>query len=129
MGRWSETMASKFVKGTYVSGCGHSVHRPNFYRRLRMWQGTINIQLMAGTDEHILIPNERVQGADPIDKDQYFLVRRCRLKGVAGYQILPIDKRTNIPQGHHASKTIEITLEQRIELKEREELEVELEGF
>ena len=122
-------MASVFVKGTYMSGCGHSKYRPRLYEALGLWQGTINIQLPGETDERSLIPAERVPGRDPIDSDQDFLVRPCVLKGVPGFQILPIDKATGHPRGHHASKKIEISLRRKIDLRLDEELEVELQGF
>jgi hypothetical protein len=124
-------MGSKFLSGVYVSGVNDSRHRPKFYESLGMWQGTVNIQLPAETDERWILPCQRVTGRDPIDFEakQDFLVRRCRLKGVAGYQVLPIDKTTGAPRGHHASKRIEITLVRRIDLEQGEELEVELEGF
>jgi hypothetical protein len=96
-----------------------------------MWQGTINIQLPTETDDRILIPVERVVGDDQVDvrSNQDFLVRRCKLKGTNGYQILPIDKTMNVPRGYHAVKRIEVTLRQRIEVQIGEELEVELLGF
>jgi hypothetical protein len=124
-------MPSKFLKGTYVSGCGHSKHRPKFYESLGLWRGSINVQLATGTDEKWMLPNQRVPSCDPIDfeANQDFLVRTCRLKGVTGYQLLPIDKTTGVPRGHHASKQIEIALVKKIELKAGEQLEVELDGF
>lgn len=78
-----------------------------------------------------MLPNERVPGVDQIDLDanQDFLVRRCRLKGTSGYQILPIDKRTGEPRGHHSDRVIEIALTERIQIESNEKLEVELEGF
>jgi hypothetical protein len=124
-------LASKFVRGQYVPGWNHSRFRPNLYRHLGMWQGTINIQLPTETDDRILIPVERVVGDDQVDvrSNQDFLVRRCKLKGTNGYQILPIDKTMNVPRGYHAVKRIEVTLRQRIEVQIGEELEVELLGF
>lgn len=114
-----------------MAGVNHSRFRPKFYESLGLWQGTINIQLSTETDERVIVPNERVPGQDPIDFDanQDFLIRPCRLKGVAGYQVLPIDKTTNEPRGHHSLKQIEIALKKKIGLKPNEELEVELEGF
>jgi hypothetical protein len=96
-----------------------------------MRRGSINVQLAGGIDENWILPNRRVPGCDPIDfeSNQDFLIRPCHLKGVAGYQILPIDKTTCAPQGHHASRQIEITLVKEIELEPGEELQVELEGF
>jgi hypothetical protein len=119
------------VSGVYVAGENHSRFRPKFYESLRLWQGTINIQLPAETDERVIVPNERVPGHDPIDlnANQDFLIRPCRLKGVAGYQILPIDKTTNAARGHHSLKRIEIALKEKIDLKPNEVLKVELEGF
>jgi hypothetical protein len=96
---------------------------------LGLRRGTINIQLPAETDGRFLIPNERVPGRDPIDVNQDFLIRPCKLKGVVGYQILPIDKATADPRGHHAKKQIEISLKEEIELRPDEEIEVELQGF
>ena len=124
-------MGSKFVTGTYVSGLQHSQFRPKFCQDLGLWQGTINIQLPAATDESILIPLDKIPGRDPIDFDsnQDFLIRPCKLKGISGYQILPIDKTTGEPRGHHSAKLIEITLRERIDLQPGEELEVELQGF
>ena len=58
-----------------------------------------------------------------------FLIRPCKLKAVVGDQILPIDKVTGDPRGHHASKKIEISLKKEIELRPDEEIEVELLGF
>jgi CTP-dependent riboflavin kinase len=115
-----------------VSGLGHSGRRPRFYGSLGLWQGTINIQLSGDTDMRNLIPCDRRPGIDPFDfeeENQDFLVRPCKLKGVCGYQLLPINKTTGEPRGHHAEKVIEISLKERIELKPNEELEVELEGF
>jgi hypothetical protein len=124
-------MGSKLVRGVYVPGCNHSPLRPLFYASLGLWQGTINIQLPKEICKTLILPNKRKEGVDPIDlnANQDFLIRRCRLKAVKGYQILPIDKTTNAPRGHHSSKIIEISLEEKIELKPREELEVELKGF
>jgi hypothetical protein len=124
-------LASKFVRGRYVPGSNHSRFRPKFYESLGLWQGSINIQLPADTDERLMIPNHRTPGCDPIDFDanQDFLIRACKLKGVVGYQILPIDKKTSEPRGIHAAKRIEIALKEKIGIKANEELEVELEGF
>jgi len=124
-------LGSITVKGTYVPGFKDSPRRPNLYQDLGLWQGTINIQLPAGTDRNILIPNERIPGRDPFDSEenQDFLIRRCKLKGVLGYQILPIDKDTAAPRGHHASRVIEISLHKKIDVQPNEELEVELQGF
>jgi len=96
-----------------------------------MWQGTINIQVPAETDEPLLIPNKRIPGRDSIDLDsnQDFLIRPCKLKGVVGLQILPVDKATGEPRGHHVSKIIEISLKEKIDLRPDEELEVELQEF
>jgi hypothetical protein len=93
-------MGSQVIEGVYIPGCNHSRLRPKFYDSLGLWQGTINIQLPLETDESLMLPNERVPGVDQIDLDtnQDFLVRRCRLKGTSGYQILPIDKRTGEPR-------------------------------
>ena len=126
-----ENVSSKLFRGTYVSGLGHSGRRPRLYESLRLWQGTINIKLPGNTDMRDLIPCDRTPGIDPFDfeENQDFLVRPCKLKGVHGYQLLPINKTTGEPRGHHASKVIEISLKERIELKPNEELEVELEGF
>jgi hypothetical protein len=124
-------MGSKLVRGVYVSGYGHSEKRPTFYESLGLWKGSINIKISEGTDESLILPNERVAGIDAIDLNakQDFLIRACRLKGGSGFQILPIDKTTNEPRGHHSEKVIEIALRERIEIKPNEELEVELEGF
>jgi hypothetical protein len=122
-------MSSKLVRGVYVPGCNHSGQRPKFYESLGVWQGSINILMAQGTEESLILPNKRVPGIDPIDVNQDFLIRACRLKGVTGYQILPIDKATSEPRGHHSDKVIEIALREKIEIKPKEELEVELEGF
>jgi hypothetical protein len=124
-------MASKVVKGAYVLGCSHSGRRPKLYDSLGLYRGSINIQLPQGTDESSIIPVLEVPGLDSFDltENQNFLIRRCRLKGVEGYQILPIDKTTGKPRGHHAEKVIEIALREKIDIKPNEELEVELEGF
>jgi len=124
-------MSSKLVRGTYQSGANHSWRRPEFYKSLGLWQGTINIKLPDDTVESLALPNKRKEGLDQFDLDhnQDFLIRACRLKGIDGYQVLPIDKTTSEPRGHHSSKIIEISLKKRIELKPDEELEVELEGF
>jgi hypothetical protein len=122
-------MGSRVVSGFYISGCNHSGLRPKFYESLRLWKGTINIQLPPETDESVILPNKRVPGLDPIDSNQDFLVRPCRLKGGSGYQILPIDKTTSVPRGHHSEKVIEISLTTKIEIRPNEKLEVELEGF
>jgi hypothetical protein len=124
-------MSSQRVRGFYVSGHNHSGLRPRFYESLGLWRGTINIQLPRETDESLILPNQRVPGLDPIDLDanQDFLVRPYSLKGDRGYQILPIDKTTSEPRGHHSEKVIEIALTTKIEIKPYEELEVELKGF
>ena len=122
-------MASVFVRGAYVTGCNHSKYRPKLYEYLGSWQGTINIQIPAETDERLLLPTERISGRDLIDSDQDFLLRSCKLKGVVGYQILPIDKLTGEPRGHHALKRIEISLKEQIDLQPNEKIEVELQGF
>ena|SRR5579862_53004 len=124
-------MGSKLVRGVYVSGANHSRFRPKLYESLGMWKGTINIQLSAETDERVLIPDERVPGCDAFDlsANQDFLIRPCRLKGVSGYQILPVDRTTNEPRGYHTLKRIEIALREQIALDPDEELEVELRGF
>ena len=89
------------------------------------------MQLPFETDERILIPKNRISGCDPIDLDanQDFLIRPCKLKGVAGFQILPIDKTTGEPRGHYASRWIEISLKEKVAVQLGEELEVELQGF
>jgi hypothetical protein len=117
------------VTGIYVSGYNHSRFRPTFYRDLRLWQGTINIKLPAETDDGGLIPDERIRGRDPIDANQDFLIRPCKLTGFLGYQILPINKATGKPNEYHGSKTIELSLKEKIYLQPNEELEVELQGF
>lgn len=125
-------MSSKFVKGTYrSSGSKHSEKRPKLYKSLGLRQGTINIKVPENTEEWIIIPNVRKEGCDQfdVDENQDFLLRSCRLKGVGGYQILPIDKTTGTPRGRHAEKVIEIALRKEIGIKDGEELEVELEGF
>jgi hypothetical protein len=122
-------VASRFVKGIYVDGLQHSAIRPKLYQHLGLWQGTINIQLSHDADEDVLIPNKIIPGLDPIDDDQKFLIRACTLKGVAGYQILPIDKQTGAPRGHYEQKQIEVSLKHKIDLRPHEELEVELQGF
>ena len=124
-------MNSKFVRGLYISGYKHSRLRPRFYESLGLWQGTINIQLPRETDESLIIPIERRAGLDPIDleSNQDFLIRACRLKGVEGFQVLPVDKTTSEPRGHHSSRIIEISLKNEIEITPNEELEVELKGF
>ena len=72
-----------------------------------------------------------MRGQDEIDvtANQDFLIRRCKLKGINGYQILPIDKTTNEPRGYHAAKRIEITLKEKIAVRPGEELRVELLDF
>ena len=124
-------MSSKFVRGFYVVGCNHAGFRPPFYKSLGLWQGSINIQLPHDTNESLIVPRERRAGLDPIDlrANQDFLIRACRLKGAEGYQVLPIDKTTNKPTGHHASKIIEIALKIRIDIKPNGDLVVELLGF
>jgi hypothetical protein len=122
-------VASRFVTGTYVNGFGHSAMRPKLYQHLGLWQGTINIQLSHGTADDVLIPREIIPGIDPIDVNQKFRIRACILKGVAGYQILPIDRETEAPRGHYEQKQIEVSLREKIDLRPREELEVELQGF
>jgi len=119
------------VSGIYVCGCNHSGLRPKFYESLGLWRGTINVQLPQETDESLILPYKRVPGLDPIDLDahQDFLIRPCRLKGFSGYQILPIDKTTGLPRGHHSEKVIEIALKEEIEIAPNEKLNVELEGF
>jgi hypothetical protein len=122
-------VSSKFVKGMYVNGWAQSANRPEFYRRLGLRQGTINIQLPHETAEDIFIPTKIISGVDAFDAEQNFRIRPCKVKGVAGYQILPIDKSTRAPKGHYGQKQIEISLKEEIELEPNEELEVELEGF
>jgi hypothetical protein len=93
-----------------------------------MHEGTINIQLAAHVYDLLPFPNQRVQGRDPIDfeHNQDFLIRKCKLKGTDGYQILPINKTTGEPRGHHELKRIEIALRWKIELTPGEELRLEL---
>jgi CTP-dependent riboflavin kinase len=122
-------VSSVLLRGIYKSGCGHSKYRPKLYETLGLWPGTINIQLPVETDERFLLPTERVPGRDPIDSEQDFLIRACKLKGIIGLQMLPIDKTTGHPRGHHSSKTIEVSLSRKIDLRLGEELEVELQGF
>lgn len=122
-------MSSKFVRGKYISGCGHSVHRPKFYEEMKLHRGTINILVEPGTQQSILVPTMKVPGYDPIDMHQEFLIRPCVLKRASGYQILPIDKSTGMVAGHHAGGIIEIALCKRIDLRPEEELEVELQGY
>jgi len=124
-------MSSKLIKGWYIQGCKHSSLRPLFYQSLGLWPGTVNIKMLGDTGESLILPNERIKGLDLIDlqANQDFLIRACRLKGVEGYQILPIDRTTSEPRGHHSEKVIEIALRKRIEIKDNEELEVELERF
>jgi hypothetical protein len=124
-----KAVTSRFVKGTYVSGFQHSTMRPKLYEHLRLWQGTINIQLPHDVAEDILIPSEIIPSFDAVDSNQNFRIRACSLKGVDGYQILPIDKETGAPKGHYAAKQIEVSLKDRIDLRPHEELEVELQGF
>jgi len=128
-GKRKKNLALVFVRGTYVTGCNHSKYRPKLYEDLGLWQGTINIQLPVETDERFLRPTERISGRDLIDSGQDFLIRHCKLRGVVGYQILPIDKATGDPRGHHALKRIEISLKEQIDLRPDEEIEVELQGF
>jgi hypothetical protein len=122
-------MGSQVVEGVYVDGAGHSRCRPKFYESLGMRQGSINIQLTAEKYDSLALPINRVQGVDQIDLEanQDFLVRRCRLKGTRGYQILPIDKTTCEPRGRHSEKVIEITLTENIQIAPKEKLKVELE--
>lgn len=128
------SMASKLVRGTYIrDGNKHGKLRPKLYQRLGMRQGTINVQLPAEIYDRLPLPNQRVPGLDPIDSpsqhNQDFLVRRCKMNGEEGYQVLPIHKMSGEPRGLHAWKLIEITLIKEITLQEREELEVELQDF
>ena len=76
-----------------------------------------------------MIPSEIIPGFDLIDINQKFRIRPCSLKGVSGYQILPIDKLTGAPKGHYEWKQIEVSLRDKIDLLPHEELEVELQGF
>lgn len=122
-------MASRVVRGVYVNGSNHSPLRPKFYKSMGLWQGSINIRLPAEIDESLIIPKKRVEGLDPIDADQYFLIRPCKLKDRRGFQILPVKKSTGDLQGHHAEGVIEIALTEKIELTANEQLEVELEDF
>jgi CTP-dependent riboflavin kinase len=127
-------MASKLVRGTYIrDGNKHSKLRPKLYQRLGMYQGTINIQLPAEIYALLPLPNQRVPGLDPIDSptqhNQDFLVRRCKMNGAEGYQVLPVHKTSGEPRGLHAWKLIEITLKEEIKLRDGEELEFELQDF
>lgn len=103
--------------------------RPKLYQHLGLWQGTINIQLSHDTADDVLIPTEIIPSFDPIDINQEFRIRACSLKGVSGYQILPIDKLTGAPKGHYEWKQIEVSLKDKIDLLPHEELDVELLGF
>ena len=122
-------MASRKVKGVYVNGWNHSGDRPKFYESLGLWRGSINIQLPPQTDGSLILPGRRVEGLDPVDMNQYFLIRPCKLRDSSGFQILPVDKNTDEPKGHYAEKVIEISLREKIEIKPNEELEVELQDF
>ena len=121
-------VGSRLIRGIYLSGLNHSPRRPKFYESLGLWQGTINIQVTTPIDSERLIPNRRVPGVDQFDfeENQDFLIRECRLKGTRGFQLLPIDKTTNTPRGHHDEGVIEISLKERIPLVANEDLEVEL---
>jgi hypothetical protein len=92
-------------------------------------RGTINILIEAGPQQDVLVPTIKVQGYDPIDADQDFLVRPCILKDTAGYQILPITRSTGRPAGHHAEGQIEVALVKKIDVQLGEELQVELQGY
>lgn len=122
---------SKFVKGMYVAGSNHSPRRPKFYENLALRQGTINVQLSPEAYGSILLPTKRVPGVDKFDfeENQDFLIRPCVLKGVRGYQLLPIDKTTGRPRGLHGGNIIEVSLVMDIDVKCGEELEVELQGY
>jgi hypothetical protein len=124
-------VSSKLVRGTYTGGAHHSERRPQFYKLLGLRQGTINMQLPQDTSASLILPNKRIRGLDQFDLEhnQDFLIRRCVLKKVEGYQVLPIDKTTGEPRGHHAEKVIEISLADDIGLTLGENLEVELKDF
>lgn len=124
-------MGSRIVTGEYVSGLNHSIHRPKLVEFLKTFPRTINIQLPKEVDYDILIPNLLVNGQDECDLSagQDFFVRYCRLNGVEGFQILPVEKATNIPRGHHAFKKIEISLKRKINIRHGDHLEVELLDF
>ncbi len=122
---------SKLVKGIYVSGSNHSVKRPKFYEHLGLRQGTINILLSMESYQSILLPTKRVAGIDAFDleENQDFLIRPCVLKGVSGFQILPINRTTDAPQGLHAVNILEISLIRHVEIKHDDVLEVELQDY
>jgi CTP-dependent riboflavin kinase len=124
-------LGSRIVTGEYVPGLGHSQRRPKLYRYLGTFRGTINIQHALEMDDALLIPNEIVEAQDQCDVDekQDFLVRRCKLNGVEGYQILPFDRVTSVARGHHAFKKIEVTLKEEIKIQHGDRLDVELLDF
>jgi hypothetical protein len=121
-------MPSILIRGVYTTGARHSALRPKFYKSLGTRQGTINVRVLTPVDPSVLLPNHRITGTDQIDiiHHQDFLVRECCLRGVKGYQVLPIDKTTGEPRGYHRLGVIEITLLKEISLADKELLEVEL---
>jgi hypothetical protein len=123
--------APVMVKDGYASGCKHSRFRPKLYESLGLHQGTVNVELNFVQYDHLMLPTRRIPGCDQVDlhANQDFLIRPCRLKGVGGYQILPIKKTTGTPNGHHSSKTIEVSLKEEITLTPNKELAVELGDF
>ena len=121
------------VRGTYIQpGLGHfSTLRPEFYAEvekrtgLRLHPGTINIRCEPEAFRTIPKPSLCIEGVDEIDltEDQYLLLGPCSIRGVRGYRILPI-VRPNRKAGHDSEGIIEISLVKRLELQNREELEV-----
>jgi hypothetical protein len=72
-----------------------------------------------------------VPGIDAFDSEenQDFLIRPCVLKGVSGFQVLPIDRATGTPRGLHGGNILEISLIREVEVIHGDALEVELHGY
>jgi len=121
------------VRGTYVqSGLGHfSTLRPKFYAEvekrtgLRLHAGTINIRCEPQAFLTIPEPILRIEGVDEIDltEDQYLLLGPCSIRGIRGYRILPV-VRPDRKAGHDCEGIIEISLVEKLDLQNRDELEI-----
>jgi CTP-dependent riboflavin kinase len=109
--------------------------RPKFYVEvekrtgLRLHPGTINIRCEPETFLNIPEPSLCIEGVDEIDltEDQYLLLGPCSIQGIRGYRILPV-VRPNRKAGHDCEGIIEVSLVRKLDLQNREEIEVTFPG-
>ena len=126
------------IKGTYIRNQygQFKYDRPKFYAEVerqtgvRLEQGTLNIQCVPEDFVEIPEPSIRIEGLDQIDIDanQFLRIGPCSIRGIQGFQILPVEK-PNRKRGHHDDGIIEVSLEKTLDdLRGGEELEVTFPG-